>query len=337
MAGSVEALLKPISSDDPVGPDLDYTPDRDTIRASFETGFADENSSGSVVNWRDVIGLIETQLEKSKDIWLATYLTRAGALSGKLEVIRTGSEVLAGLLEQYWDQVHPKLDELGLAGRVNPVDSLSKTREFLGPLRRTILVSHPRLGSYSGADFERFDSNGDDEPDIGMFRAAMHELPKDDLIAAIDTLSAIKAALKRADAVFLEKADDGPNLKATFDILDHLCRSVGNHAGIVPSALADGSNGTSGDEAESQYASAQAAAGNYGGGRIETRDEVIRAIESISDYYRRKEPSSPVPALLLRAREWVTLDFLAILKDIAPNSLDDARRVLVFSSEETNE
>lgn len=335
MAVRVETLLEPISPDDPVGPDLDYTPDRDTIRAAFETGFADESSSDSDVNWREIIGLIESQLQQSKDIWLATYLTRAGALSGNLEVIRTGAEVLAGLVEQYWDQVHPKLDDLGLTGRVNPVGSLSQIREFIGPLRRTILVSHPRLGSYCGADFERFNTNGDDEPDIGMFRAAMHELPKDDLGAAIDTLAAIKAALRRTDAVFMEKADgDGPNLKAAFDVLDQMCRRVGAHAGLAHDDSADGADDTAADGQKPQNGPSPTGAAKYDGGRIETRDEVIRAIESISDYYRRKEPSSPVPALLLRARQWVALDFLTILKDIAPNSLDDARRVLVFSSEE---
>jgi len=34
--------------------------------------------------------------------------------------------------------------------------------------------------------------------------------------------------------------------------------------------------------------------------------------------------------LLQRAREWVNLDFLAILQDIAPDSLDQARKVLNY-------
>jgi hypothetical protein len=35
-----------------------------------------------------------------------------------------------------------------------------------------------------------------------------------------------------------------------------------------------------------------------------------------------------VPFILRRAREWSTLDFMAVLEDIAPGSLDEAGRVL---------
>jgi len=36
-----------------------------------------------------------------------------------------------------------------------------------------------------------------------------------------------------------------------------------------------------------------------------------------------------MPVLLTRARDWVPADFLTILEDIAPNGVDEVRRVLV--------
>jgi type VI secretion system protein ImpA len=65
-------------------------------------------------------------------------------------------------------------------------------------------------------------------------------------------------------------------------------------------------------------------------GSVNSREDVLRALDAIGDYYRRKEPGSPVPVVLQRAREWVNLDFLAVLADIAPNGLDEAKRVLSF-------
>lgn len=334
MALDVESLLAPVSDDDPVGPDLDYDPGRDTIRAVFDTGFSDEGTA-SDVSWRDIIAEIENQLSLSKDLWLPVYLMRAGAMSGRLDVIRTGAEVLAGLLEQYWDTVHPQLEELGLPGRITPCSSLSRLAEFINPLRRAVLVEHPRLGSYSGADFERFDANGDAEPDFGMFRAAMHELPKDDLIAAIESLDVIADALRRADNVFMANADgDGPNFQATYEALAAMRKSVGAYAGIESAETDESESGSATDYAGESH---DGASSGRGTGRIESRDDVIRALDAIADYYRRKEPSSPVPVVLQRAREWVTLDFLTILKDIAPNSIDDAKRVLVFAREESND
>jgi type VI secretion system protein ImpA len=64
-------------------------------------------------------------------------------------------------------------------------------------------------------------------------------------------------------------------------------------------------------------------------GAINSREDVHRALDAIMAYYKKKEPGSPVPFALRRARDWVSLDFLSVLEDIAPNSLDEARRVLV--------
>ena len=56
---------------------------------------------------------------------------------------------------------------------------------------------------------------------------------------------------------------------------------------------------------------------------------MLKAIEAVCDYYRRREPASPVFQLLQRAREWVQLDFLELLEDIAPGSVEEVKRVLM--------
>ena len=68
-------------------------------------------------------------------------------------------------------------------------------------------------------------------------------------------------------------------------------------------------------------------------GRIETRDDVMKALDAVCDYYRRREPSSPVMLALLRAKSWVPMDFMAVMADIAPNSLEDVRNVLIRREE----
>ena len=330
MLGNVDDYLTPVSDDDPTGPDLEYDPDRIAIQAAFETSFGDSPGQGADTNWSDVISNIGLQLGRSKDIWLAVYMMRAGAQAGNLGIIRTGAEVLAGLLELYWDTIHPRLDEVGIQGRATPCSSLSKIADFIGPLRRTILVSHARLGQYSGADFERLEQNGDVEPDYGMFRAAMNEIPTEDLGAAVECLNAIKSALKRVDAVFDAQAgNEGPNFQETYQALDQMRHAVAVYAG--PSEVPEdvGTDSDMGHNPGTETANPT----RLEVGRIDSRDDVIRALDSIAEYYRRKEPSSPVPTVLQRARQWVTLDFLSILEDIAPGSLDDAKQVLVFKRE----
>lgn len=336
MLADSESLLVPISEDDPAGPDLDYDSERDTLRLRFHSGFADDTSNSPAINWGETIGLIEQQLARSKDLWLPVYLMRAGAMAGRLGTVRTGAETLAGLLERYWVTVHPKLEDLGIAGRITPCSSLARLGEFINPLRRTILISHPRLGKYSGIDVERFDRNGAAEEDYGKFQAALQEVPRDDLLAAVADLEAIREALERSDGVFAAQADDdGPNFEATYDALDHLLGSLRRVAGIA----GDSNESGVADEGESPGARAahpaEPSAKDRAGGPIESRDHVLQAIDAVTDYYRRKEPSSPVPVALRRIRGWVSLDFMTILQDIAPASLEEIKRVLVMGTEES--
>jgi type VI secretion system ImpA family protein len=326
----VEELLAPVSEEEPVGPDLAYDAERGTIEQAFDSSVSIDTSGEAAgaaeIDWRPIIGMIEQQSTRTKDVWLAVYLCRAGARSGQLALVETGALYLAGLLEAYWEKVHPQLEEYGFQGRKGPCESLTRRGEFLVPLERTPLLEHPRLGRFSGADFERFRAGAEAADGYGLFRAALAETPEESLTEVIGRLDVILAAIKRADAVLTANADGdtGANFQPTYDLIAQMKKAVQSFTS-TPAA----------EEAEAAESSAAVAsdAGAGGGpriaGRVESREDVVKALDAIADYYRRREPTSPVPAALQRVREWVNLDFLALLEDIAPNSLDEAKRVLV--------
>jgi len=54
---------------------------------------------------------------------------------------------------------------------------------------------------------------------------------------------------------------------------------------------------------------------------------VVKQIDLICDYYRRNEPSSPVPLILQRARNLVNKDFRAILEDLTPDALEKLQMI----------
>ena len=60
--------------------------------------------------------------------------------------------------------------------------------------------------------------------------------------------------------------------------------------------------------------------------QIASRDDVVRAIDRICDYYSRYEPSSPVPLLLKRARRLATGSFVDIVRDLAPGRAQRDRK-----------
>ncbi|HZZ88702.1 MAG TPA: type VI secretion system protein TssA [Caulobacteraceae bacterium] len=326
----LEELLAPVSEEAPAGPDLAYDDERAVIEQAFESSVSidtsGEASETAEIDWRPIIGMIEQQSRRTKDVWLAVYLCRAGARSGQLDLIETGAKYLAGLMETFWETVHPQLEEYGFQGRKGPCESLARRAEFLGPLDRTPLLEHPRLGRFSGADFERFRAAAENAEGYGLFRAALADTSDEKLLEIVGRLDSITAAIRRADTVLTANAGDdtGPNFQPTYELLGQIKRAVQSFTSAPTAAEPDAAPGEA-----TPSASGAGSEGPRIAGRVESREDVIKALDAIADYYRRREPASPVPVALQRAREWVNLDFLSLIEDIAPTALDEAKRVLV--------
>ena len=58
---------------------------------------------------------------------------------------------------------------------------------------------------------------------------------------------------------------------------------------------------------------------------INSRADAIRALDAVAEYFRRSEPSSPIPLFVERAKRLVAKDFLEVLADIAPDAVSVAR------------
>jgi type VI secretion system protein ImpA len=54
-------------------------------------------------------------------------------------------------------------------------------------------------------------------------------------------------------------------------------------------------------------------------GEIQSREDVLSAIDKICAYYSRSEPASPLPLLLERCRRLVSSSFLEIIQELAPD------------------
>ena len=323
----VESLLQPVSESSPAGEDLYGDPERTQIELAFESEAVD-------VDWREIVQLIETQATRTKDVWLGIYLARAGARLGRLDIAVAGTQFLAGMFERYWETMHPALDELGFQGRKGPCESLIRIGEFLGPLRKVALVTHPRLGSYSGDDLQRFDEEGASADGYGMFRAAINEVPLEELQETVAKLEAMRDALARIDRVLVDHADGdtGTDFNAAYAAVDTIRTALLPYAGLeteeagAAQEIEMGAAGTSARDSGPRIA-----------GRIESRDDVVRELDAIGDYYRRNEPGSPIPVVLERVRGWVTMDFLTLLKDITPDGITQAEKVLLARKEEDSD
>jgi type VI secretion system protein ImpA len=62
-------------------------------------------------------------------------------------------------------------------------------------------------------------------------------------------------------------------------------------------------------------------------GEVQSREDVIRMISKICEYYKREEPSSPVPNILKRAQRLAEMDFMQIINDLSPDSVKEIQRI----------
>jgi predicted component of type VI protein secretion system len=62
---------------------------------------------------------------------------------------------------------------------------------------------------------------------------------------------------------------------------------------------------------------------------VRNRADVITAMDAVIRYYTEHEPSSPVPVMMRRLKGWVNKDFLEVMRDLAPNQVDELTRLLV--------
>ena len=188
---------------------------------------------------------------------------------------------------------------------------------------RLPLVSSRQHGRYSLRDIEISKgqaSPGPSEakPEEAAILNAFQELPLDELTALDASLTAGSAALTSIDARMRseggpEVAPDFGPLVTQFAKLNRVCKEQ-----LTSRA---GASGEAGDAATD----GGAAQGTFKGGVINSRADAIRALDAVAEYFRRSEPSSPIPLFVERAKRLVAKDFLEVLADIAPDAVSVAR------------
>jgi type VI secretion system protein ImpA len=175
-------------------------------------------------------------------------------------------------------------------GRKGPCESLTRIGEFLRPLRRIKVVEHPRLGTFTVEDVERFARDGDSAEGFGMFKAASEDVSKDDLAAKVDALDHLRDAIRRVDAALMENSGDegGTNFQPTYEAIEGMRAAIVPLAGLAPAE----------DEAPAADSGASAAPADGGpriAGKVDSREDVVRALDAIAEYYSRREPGARFP------------------------------------------
>ena len=348
---AIADLLKSHGDDEPSGENLEYDPAFISLELAAQPGeerqIGDSIIAAEEADHDEVIAQALDVLGRSHDLRAAVILAhsmlRTKGFAGLAEV----TTYIRGVLEQYWDTCHPQLDaddDDDPTMRVNAVAALTgldtiqkairmapltESRTFGRMTLRDVLIAEGELAPPPGMD---------DPPVLSQISAAFQDSNGEKVAAA-----RAGAATALADVIAIEAIFDAKVPAAAPDMgeLTALLRQVLSKfstAGFGAEEDSGGSDdgGSDGDAGDSGGASRGGGArggGGFGGaggggaGTVNNQQDAKNMLDRIIAYYARSEPSSPVPMLLERAKRMVGADFLTIIKEMAPDGIQNVHLI----------
>jgi type VI secretion system protein ImpA len=343
----VEKYLSPISADAPAGADVEFDPAyfelEKLAQGTPESVMGDEVKPAEEPEWGEVKKAAAGLFEKTRDLRvtmiLATALLKTDGLPGFLD----GTLLVKGFVEKLWDQFYPKLDPSdnndptirvnilrGFDGDNSPADLyklkmrlreavLTNSRQKIGRFcYRDVQVAKGELPPPAAKEGEAPKA----PPDINLINAAFEDTSSEDLQGTQGALNGILEGFSAIDAALGARIGGGvgPDFTSIKDVVKQI-------RGVIDEQLAKRGLAQAPEAgAESSGGAPTVGAAAKGGGvavsgEIASRQDVIRLLDKICEYYDRFEPTSPVPIFMQRAKRLVTMNFVDLIKDLAPDAM----------------
>lgn len=342
----VDSLLQEISPDAPCGEDLSYDPTYTQMERTLNQGLSegmveDASAEQEGPNWREFRNLCVELLGRTKDLRVGVNLSLALLMEEGIPGFRDGLAVVRGLLQQYWDQVHPQLDpddNNDPLERMNIIASLSPPAgAYMDPMmfcrrvRQAPLTRSARLGAFGLRDIEAAEGGeqageGETAVDPALVSAAFEDTATEDLTDMAQALDTAIEHVQGIEDVLTETVGAGQAVDLSGLRVESLGKARAALNGyLARRGLAQAPGETAGETGEMPAAGGQGATPLSGD--IRSPQDVLAALEKVCQYYERSEPSSPVPMLVRRAQRLVSKNFLDIVRDLTPEFLDQVEKL----------
>jgi type VI secretion system protein ImpA len=340
----LEKLLAPISEEAPTGVNLRDRAGDLTFQTLEEqrTEIAPEDDptgAGRAANWKAVVSGCEEALAAStKDLELAVRLTEGLSRTHGFEGLTTGIRLVTELTQSFWDRLHPGLEaegEIVLPVRARPLSWLGSSKDFLRAAAGCPILSGADGRQLSWQDYNNSmlvdekrtlsdPSQYEDMLAAGYisgeeWNARLAAAPPAELRQVLADVIRGQEALDELRALAEKQfgSDDAPSFmglgEVLFDIREYLEQRVPKEEEAVGGEAVAGAEG------------AAAAAPAAQTGPIGSREDALRRLGEVADYFRRTEPHSPISYLVERAVRWGHMPLMEVLEEFVEDPTALAR------------
>ena len=316
-------LLQPITEERPCGESLEDT----ELLASFDAfrvfGLSTPPKPPEAPEWGAIRDKALEAMAKSKDLRLLAYLGTALLRTDGLQAFGETLRVASQWLETYWAQTYPLVDEDAVLRR-NALNCFADPMAVIDAIRRVPLVRSRQHGTFSLRDIDiaanlQTPGEGDTPADEVQIQSAFASMPLPELTQLLESVTSAVASLNKIDGLMREAAGSEamPGFEPVTAQLTRTSQVLKAQVASHPDSAAAGVAVDGGTESGEGAGSVP--------GAVKSRQDAIRALDAVSAFFKRTEPSSPIPMFLERAKRLISKDFLEVLADIAPDAVPQAR------------
>jgi len=313
----LQVLLQPIPGENPAGADLSYSQEFDDIkearRADDDLPQDEWERKLKVAEWPKVVNLASELLaSRTKDLQLAAWLAEALTQTRSFAGLHGGLTLIRDLIEGYWDTLYPTLED-GVGMRAGKLG-------WLNSVLPPVIANLPLTGGGSDGlalrhwnealeveNVARRDPGAaqrlvleDGKTSSETFNKSVSATPNDFYASLYQQMLSCKAILEELDQTVGNKlGDEAPALSGIRRVLDDvagLVTRIAREKGILQAECdlsAEEQAGTPGPTGMPVQA-----------GPVASRQDALRKLSEVAQYFRVHEPHSPVAFLVDRAVRW---------------------------------
>jgi type VI secretion system protein ImpA len=327
-------LAQPVDAQQPCGPDCEY--DAEFLALSQAAVGKPEQQFGDTVipavepDWREIEQMASALLVRTKDLRVLAWLTQAATRLHGVPGFAAGVQLMNQLCEQYWDDVHPRLvidGEHDPYLRINALASLSDSggsyadgSPIMRALREALIAN--RAVTIRVRDVELTATN---QANAAYTDAQILSIIGDSVQEGVEAITAFEQGASSFSALDAQIKSRMPgDERPDFAAMGLLLKSVG---GVIARARA-ASVHEAGDAQESDGEGGSATVGSRAGiGELRSREDVRRALQRVCTYLEQHEPSSPASLFARRAERMLGMDFIGIIRELSPDSMQQIQMV----------
>jgi type VI secretion system protein ImpA len=340
-----ESLTKPVSAEEPCGPDLELDGDLDYMnfvagaegllpRSYFgrdQAGNEGRPFDRNSINFDAQFAAAKPFLEKTRDLRLLGILAKFSALNRDLTGFIACIRAVGALLTDRWEEVHPRAEDGDFSFRMVAIESIDSLPTIVMPLQFLPLVQHKRFGSISYRGYliakgQLAPAEGEEGSALSNVEKVLTEVDLADLLEKRRQITELQSALTQIRQVWQEKCSGGPSVSLDrlpdiaaqiFTMLNATIAQRDPSASLAPPVSVPQANDLAVVDPSQPSAAVSPA-------RVASSGEAAATLAAVANYFSQREPSSPALLLVRQASHLVGKSFLEVMRTLVPTHVESA-------------